>query len=1205
MGAVSGTVRDQSGGVIPEAAVVLTNTATNVVAKTVTNGVGFYIFPSVVPGSYTLSAQSAGMQKFEGAVVVRVTERLVVDPVLTPGATSAAVEVKDVTPLVATDNPTVSATLELERIGQLPINGRSLGNLFNNLAGVEGTRFNGIFNDATEFVLDGAVMSERRWGGGDYPGLDAVQEFTVVSNGVSAKFSRPAEVVISMRSGTNGLHGSAFETNRNNAIGLTRSRTDYYTKAPYLNRNEFGVNAGGPLIIPKIYNGKDKTFWWFGYEGRQSISNSTVSFNVPTQAMANGDFSQYKDSQGRPYIIYEPLSTGSEASGYSRVPFPGNVIPAGRETDLAKYLFSIVPRPTTAANPAVDVNWFGVTRTTSPLWYTNGRLDHRFSNKDQVHASVQYTMSSTLYPTTAGGVGQPMLNGVAGMEFDSNQTMSLAPTWVHTFSPTFFSELIISGKRNEWFGGEVEGTDWPDKFGLPNPFNTTRWPQVQGLNMGNYGYITNDTKKNHENAFVLDENFTKIKGRHEMLFGFHGRRDYLNILAQQRWPAPQLNFGTGATALYDTVNSTPAAPATVPFTGINVANMYLGYSNYSAQLAHNWFYLTDLEIAGYFQDNIKVNSRLTVNIGLRWERWSPYHEKNGTNIGFSPKDHAVVLSSSLDSLYKFGYTLPSLVQQFQSMGIKFESYQQAGLPEDQYSARSKNFGPRAGFAYKALSGKSAFVIRGGYSLAYFNGDLYEWQDNVRTNFPLAATFSYDLNNAAQSPDGIGNYWLRSVPQVITGVNSANVLNLSQASGITPGCCGIFFFNPNQPDARTHTWNLTFEKEILANTVARVRYLGNHTSHLFQQYQLNDSIPSYVWYVTTGTPLPTGSTSNIARRLYDNTSGYGDLRSYNLTGWNNNEGLELEVERRFARGLAFHLSYDLLNAFASTSCNSGCAVATAVIHDPGYYLPGAVPTDYDSRNKFLNYARYTDVPKHRLKWNFLVDLPVGRGKKLLGNANKVVDKFVGGWQVAGVGSLRSNWFALPVSNWNFTGEPVHIYGYQYPIQNCTSGVCVPGYLWWNGYIPANQINSHDANGKPNGYEGIPANYKPAVTPLIPWGSTAMPANAPPGTNASTYWDTNTVWIPLKNGTTVRTNDFTGVLNPFQNQWKPGILQWGQDASLFKVVPINERANLRINADFFNVFNHPGNANNITADGMLSTRSSGNSPRTLQLSLRVTF
>ena len=149
-----------------------------------------------------------------------------------------------------------------------------------------------------------------------------------------------------------------------------------------------------------------------------------------------------------------------------------------------------------------------------------------------------------------------------------------ATTWVHTFSPTFFNETILSFKRNEWFGGEVEGTNWPDKLGLPNPFGTTRWPQINTLGLGNFGYITNDTKKNHENYIILDDNFTKIKGKHELLFGVHVRRDYLNILAQQRWPAPQLNFDTNATALYDSVNSTLASPASVPFTGANLANFY-------------------------------------------------------------------------------------------------------------------------------------------------------------------------------------------------------------------------------------------------------------------------------------------------------------------------------------------------------------------------------------------------------------------------------------------------------------------------------------------------------------------------------------------------------------------------------------------------------------------------------------------------------
>jgi hypothetical protein len=183
-------------------------------------------------------------------------------------------------------------------------------------------------------------------------------------------------------------------------------------------------------------------------------------------------------------------------------------------------------------------------------------------------------------------------------------------------------------------------------------------------------------------------------------------------------------------------------------------------------------------------------------------------------------------------------------------------------------------------------------------------------------------------------------------------------------------------------------------------------------------------------------------------------------------------------------------------------------------------------------------------------------------------------------------------------------PIQIYGYKYPIQDCRSGTCNPGYLWWNGYIPANKINSVDAAGKPNGYEGIPAGYQPAVTPLIPWGTTTLPANAPANTNISQYWDTNNVWVPLTNGTSQMVAYNPG-RHPWANQYLPGVTQWVMDASLSKAIPINDRLMLRFAADFFNVFNRPGNPNAIGADGMLNTRTSGNSPRILQLNLHVSW
>jgi hypothetical protein len=266
----------------------------------------------------------------------------------------------------------------------------------------------------------------------------------------------------------------------------------------------------------------------------------------------------------------------------------------------------------------------------------------------------------------------------------------------------------------------------------------------------------------------------------------------------------------------------------------------------------------------------------------------------------------------------------------------------------------------------------------------------------------------------------------------------------------------------------------------------------------------------------------------------------------------------------------------------------------------------VPTDLDARNKFLNYQRDIAIPHHRVRWNWLVDLPVGQGKPVLGNAGKFLNRVVGGWQVAGLGSLASTYLALPSNPAMFsTDNKLEMYGYKYPIQDCTSGACYPGYLWYNGYIPAYRINSVDAKtGKPNGYMGIPANYKPAFQPLLPYPADYLSRSAASDPLYG-FYGTNTVFVPLKDGTSQRTT-WAG-LAPLRQQYLPSIRNWTLDASLFKTIPITEQFRLRFNADFFNVLNHPGNGNPSTfpATGILSTRNSGVGARTLQLTLRLSW
>src|ERR1019366_54191 len=242
-GSVSGSVRDPSGAVIPNAEVTLTNADTNVALTTKTNEAGLYSYPGVVSGPYRLVVTAPGMEKYEGTFSLQVAQEMVIDPAMKVGQASTTIRVVDVTPLVTVENATVASNMEHARIEQLPMKGRMPNSLMAALPPMGIFRAYGAPADAIEWVLDGSVVTDRRWNMSLFaqaPGVGAFQEFTVESNAVSAKFTRPTSVIVSTKNGTNQLHGTVYEINRNNGIGLARARTDYYTKAPELNRNEFG-----------------------------------------------------------------------------------------------------------------------------------------------------------------------------------------------------------------------------------------------------------------------------------------------------------------------------------------------------------------------------------------------------------------------------------------------------------------------------------------------------------------------------------------------------------------------------------------------------------------------------------------------------------------------------------------------------------------------------------------------------------------------------------------------------------------------------------------------------------------------------------------------------------------------------------------------------------------------------------------------------
>jgi hypothetical protein len=1202
-GNIQGSVADSTGGIIPKAKVTATHTSTARKYVSETNEVGFYLFPAMPSGAYELSAESAGMNTWKGGLTLAAGDAAAVPIVMTPGATSTTVTVGDVTPMVNTTSATLATVVERERIEQLPMNGRFITTLIGmTTPGVESGSVPRVYGlrYATELLQDGAVLENREWQSipARPPGLDTIGELRSETNNSSAKLNRPGTFMVTTRSGTNQLHGAIFETARNSGLGVARARQDFFTKPPQLVRNEFGASVGAPIWIPKLYNGRNRTFFFFAYEGFQLRQGSTRNIAVPTEAMRQGDFSGLMDGAGRRFTIYDPLSTGAGPT-WTRMPFTGNRIPVQRQSPLSKYLYSVTPMPTATDNPLVASNWFGPDFNKTEQHTETLRIDHKVNDGNHLFFRYSHSPGTTSRTNDPFGGSPTTLDFRANALIDKQSNDSLVGNWTHTFSPTFFSETLVTASRD--YRGQLPFTgdaEIASTLGLPNPFNGIGFPRIPNTVRPGAGGMAYDAainpSINYGKIYNFDQNFTKIRGRHEFLFGGRFRYEHLDTLNDQQISQGQFDLASpNPTALYDPTSAT--AFSATPFTGHTSANTFLGLGTYQARFNRSYYRPRNQERALYFQDNWKVNSRFTLNLGLRWEYNTPINDRDRTLMGFDEKSKSVILPRSLEELAALKVVLPSIVNTYRQLGMKFTTAKEAGLPENLVYSNLWDFGPRAGFAYRLNSGGRAMVVRSGYSLFAYPESLRLFSGQMANSMPALGTITYNPNAAEQSPDGLPNYLLRSVPTVVAGVNSKDALDVNNVSGITRGSGAMYFLNPRQPTARAHEWNFFLEREVLQNTVVKVGYVGTHGMRMSQFYSFNDNAPAYVWYTTTKQPFPTGTFSGVARRPYDQEL-YGTMQRYQKTGWSNFNGIQAEIEHRYSKGYAFQLFYVMSNAMRS----AGDGWRDDTLRATNMFLPGTVPADDAARNRLLNYRRDTGIPKHRVNWNFLVDVPVGKGKKFAGNAGRLTDAVIGGWQIAGNGSLTSRYFQLPTSFWGqYNG--VEKYDKKYPIQDCRSGICYDGWLYWNGYIPANRINSTDPRtGRPNGVMGVPDSYRPFQTPLIPTPKDGGNASDP---NFG-FYDTNTVNVQLANGVTQRTT-FDPGMHPLQNQFVMGPLIWNMAASVFKAVPIREGVVLRVNADFLNnVFNMPG-TNLPGSDGIILNRTSANTPRVLQLTMRLTW
>ena len=1193
---VTGTVHDSSNAGIPGARLSLTNTATNVSFSTTSNSVGYYQFAGIIPGAYKLDAASAGLANFEATFDVQAAGRITVDPTMHPAGAATSITVNEVTPLVNVTDSTLNHVISSSQVDQLPRADRTLLNLMVTVPGVEngGLRASGLRYGSTDFQLDGTPLVSRTRGYLQYrqPGLDSIEEVSVDTNNVSAKYNTPVAVIASTKSGTNSVHGSIFETHTNSRVGGARTRDASNALAPYVNRAQFGGSVGGPVVLLKLYNGHNKTFFFAAYEGARRLANALVNYSVPTQAMRNGDFSGLKNAAGQLSTIYDPWST--DPNTFARQPFNYqgtlNRIDPARMSPLWKYVMNLTPLPTLPdVNPLISTNWSGNAAAIQNDWTFSSRVDHRFSEKDTLYGrySKNYILSDTPF---SGAV--PLTINAANRSAFIAPAQSFALSWVHTFGPTLFNEVLTSAYRQGFYQNSdpTSNVDWDSQLGLPNPLGAKQWPDIMSLGLAGTLYRTVYPNADKSVFAQVDDNATKVIGRHQLQFGAHFRRDLVNYLPQQEQSAGMTSPAANWTALWDSTG-TIASPRTTALTGSAIASSYLGQMIYGMKTTHGYFYERENQYALYFQDNYKLSSRLTVNLGLRWNAWPAIHEKNNNVSGFDAVQQSVVLAQPISNYIALNPPMAITVKRLQALGVKFIDYKQAGLPQNLVNSNWKDFAPRAGFAYRATGGPRPLVVRGGFAISYFPVPITGQLEKMRAAIPFVSNPLYSPDSTGYSPDGLAAYSLRNVPTYVAGLNSTKALDSPLGtSGLTAGGLTGSFIDPKLPDARVYDFNFTMEKEVLPGTLARAAWVGAQARNLDVFRNINPQISSYVWAVNNGTAYPTAAGAN---RPY--SALYGDIIESGKYGYSNFSSLQLEISRRYAKGYGFQVFYVLSNANALGAVNDQGTLTTTL---PASAFPASQVNGLGQYqlDRLINYHIDTSIPKRRISWNWVSDVPVGRGRKLFGHMNRALDTAVGGWQVSGYGTWNTTWVTLPADQFP-TGTPLEVYGDKYPIQDCRSGRCLSGFLYYNGYINPAQINSTDTKGTPNGIMGVPANYKPAFQNLIPFPAAPV-ANDP---NAA-FYGTNTVFVPLKDGSTFR-GTFGGI-TPLQNQYlqSPGL--WTLNASLFKSFTINDRFRLRFQWDVFNPTNSPQQPQGVAApQGIRYTYQNGAAARNMQFTLRL--
>ncbi len=1006
---ITGRVTDSTGSAIANAQVTVTNTETNAPTNVPTNESGDYIVTALQPGSYRLEVEQAGFKKFiQEGITLAIRDSPTVDVALEPGAVSETVTITADASALETNDASRGEVITGRRLVDLPLNGR---NGYALAALVPGVNFTGRGQAATflrttstasvsdvsisggqprfnEVFLDGVPNTGSDGAVQFVPSVEATQEFKVQTNSFDAEFGRFAGGVInaSIKSGTNDFSGSLFLFHRNAAFN---ARDPFATDIPQFAYNQYGVSVGGPILLPRfgeggrsILNGKNRSFFFFNYEGsREGVPRTFVS-TVPTLAQRNGDFSALlgaplRNANGTPVLnpngtpaltgqIYDPATTRRLPNGtFVRDPFPGNIIPQNRFDPVARNLINLFPLP----NASGLVNNFNISFR-DPIGDDGYivRLDHRFNDKHQIFGRY----SQRRFFLVRQGAFQ---NNVTG---DSENRFAPGTAIDYTFLPNSTTVLnfrygftrFATEARADSLGSDLTG------FGFPASFvNALPVQAIPGINITGFRSLTSQggrLTRNAEDGHTLRAGATKIVGNQTLRFGGEYRLFRSNRGARGAAAAGSFTFN-------NVLTRGPFPQTNLPTQGNPLASFLLGVGaggevgNVAATAEQAPYY------GFYVQDDFRVTQKLTLNLGLRYEFEGANTERfNQFNRGFD-----LTASSPLEQQARINYAanpIPDVAPANFNVrgGLLFAGVN--GQPRSISDIDQDNFSPRIGFAY-SLTPKT--VVRGGYGLFYGATTLLE---EGRLGFTVSTPFVGSVDNANLIPLAtLSNPFPNGF---LTPSGSRQGLSTLVGQNIS-------FVNPERKQPYTHQYQISIQRELPGNFLVDLAYAGSLGRDLPVDRQLN-AIPDQFraqaleTFNATGANTLTTSVRNpfagliTVGGLSGQTTTRGQLlrpfpQFTSLTMLNDSIGssrydsFQFKLTRRFSQGLNLLASYTFAKQF-----------------DRVRFLN-------ENDTELLKELNPFDIPQ-RLVISGIYELPFGKGKRFLGETGGFFGKLIEGYQV---------------------------------------------------------------------------------------------------------------------------------------------------------------------------------------------------------------